>query len=126
MEVIRDNSFEVSGVRRVLLCSGKIYYELEAMRRERGITDVSIVRMEQIYPFPEKQLEAVLQRYHKTVELVWVQEEPFNMGAALFVKQQIGDCTLRIISRPASGVTAEGLSAQHKVHQAIILNEAFM
>jgi 2-oxoglutarate dehydrogenase complex dehydrogenase (E1) component-like enzyme len=59
----------------------------------------------------------------RKVELVWVQEEQLNMGAALFVKQQIG-CTLRVISRPSSGVTAEGLTAQHKVHQAVIMDKA--
>jgi len=112
-------------VRRVLLCSGKIYYELNAVRQERKINDISILRVEQLYPFPEKQIREILQRYPANMELVWVQEEPFNMGAALFVKQQMDDCTLEILSRPASGVTAEGLSAQHKMQQAIILDEAF-
>jgi len=108
-----------------LLCSGKIYYELNAVRRERNIDDISVLRLEQLYPFPEKQIREILQHYPDNVELIWVQEEPFNMGAALFVKQQMGDYTLQVISRPASGVTAEGLSAQHKVHQAIIIDKAF-
>ncbi|RNC63621.1 2-oxoglutarate dehydrogenase E1 component [Proteiniphilum sp. X52] len=125
MEVIEDNAFEdLSKVRRVLLCSGKIYYELNAVRKERKINDVSILRVEQLYPFPEKQIRGILQRYPANVELVWVQEEPFNMGAALFVKQQMNDCALEILSRPASGVTAEGLSAQHAMQQAIIMDEA--
>lgn len=126
LEVMEDPSMEdLSKVKRVLLCSGKIYYELNAERRKRNIDDISVLRIEQLYPFPEKQIREMLQQYPENVELVWVQEEPFNMGAALFVKQQMGDCTLRVISRPPSGVTAEGLSAQHKVHQAIILEEAF-
>lgn len=125
-EVIEDNTIgSPSDVRRVLLCSGKIYYELDAVRKERQINDISIVRVEQLYPFPGKQIKKILDNYPADVELVWVQEEPLNMGAAVFVKQQIEDCALQVISRPASGVTAEGLSAQHKVNQAIILEQAF-
>lgn len=124
LEVIEDKYIEdPSKVKRVLLCSGKIYYELNAVREEKKIDDISILRLEQVYPFPEKQIKKILQRYPENVELVWVQEEPLNMGAALFVKQQIG-CTLRVISRPSSGVTAEGLTAQHKVHQAVIMDKA--
>jgi len=124
LEVIEDKYIEdPSKVKRVLLCSGKIYYELNAVRKEKKIDDISILRLEQVYPFPEKQIKEILQRYPENVELVWVQEEPLNMGAALFVKQQIG-CTLRVISRPSSGVTAEGLTAQHKVHQAVIMDKA--
>ena len=125
-EVIEDKYIEdQSKVRRVLLCSGKVYYELNAARKEKDIHDVCILRMEQLYPFPEKQIKEILVRYPEDVELVWVQEEPFNMGAALFVKQHISDCALQIISRPASGVTAEGLSALHKVQQTIIIEKAF-
>ena len=116
---------DLSKVRRVLLCSGKLYYELNAARKEREIEDISILRLEQLYHFPEKQVREMLQDYPENVALVWVQEEPFNMGAALFVKQQIGDCILKVISRPPSGVTAEGLTAQHKVHQAVIIDKAF-
>ncbi|MEA4903294.1 MAG: 2-oxoglutarate dehydrogenase E1 component, partial [Petrimonas sp.] len=113
-----------SKVTRLLLCSGKIYYELAAARKEAHAEHVSIIRIEQLYPFPEKQLKEVLKGYSKNTELVWVQEEPLNMGAALFVKQQMGDCKLRIISRPPSGVTAEGLTALHKIHQTEIIKEA--
>ncbi|HHV85917.1 MAG TPA: 2-oxoglutarate dehydrogenase E1 component, partial [Petrimonas sp.] len=113
-----------SKVTRLLLCSGKIYYELAAARKEAHAEHTSIIRIEQLYPFPEKQLKEVLKDYSKNTELVWVQEEPLNMGAALFVKQQMGDCKLRIISRPPSGVTAEGLTALHKIHQTEIIKEA--
>lgn len=125
-EVIEDKYVgKSSNVKRILLCSGKIYYELDAARKERKINDIVILRVEQLYPFPAGQISEMLKSYPEKAELVWVQEEPFNMGAAIFVKQQIRDCTLRIISRPASGVTAEGLSAQHKVNQAIIIEKAF-
>lgn len=125
-EVLDDTTVENrADVKRVLLCSGKIYYELRAARKARNITDTAIVRIEQLYPYPEKQLNAVLRQYSVDAKIVWVQEEPLNMGAALYMKQQMGDCDLEVISRPSSGVTAEGLTAQHKVNQAVIIDRAF-
>src|SRR5690554_42722 len=125
-EVIADEQMkDHSKVKRVLLCSGKIYYELEAARRESGIEQVSIVRVEQLYPFPGKQLTMLLEGYPASVELVWVQEEPLNINAATFVKQQFTDQQLRVVSRLPSGVTAEGLTAQHKINQAHIIGLAF-
>ena len=106
------------------MCSGKIYYELDAARKEANADHLSIIRIEQLYPFPAKQLQKILKNYSKDIKLVWVQEEPLNMGAALFVKHWIGDRSLQIISRPSSGVTAEGLTALHKIHQAEIIKEA--
>ena len=124
-EIIPDSDVKsFSDVKKLILCSGKIYYELATARKEANAHHISIIRIEQLYPFPEKQLSEILKKYNQDVELVWVQEEPLNMGAAFFVKHQIGDCKLRIISRPASGVTAEGLTAMHKVHQAEIIREA--
>ena len=125
-EVIADEQLQDrTKVKRVLLCSGKIYYELEEARREQGNEHVSIVRVEQLYPFPGKQLTRLLEGYPAGVELVWVQEEPLNMGAATFIKQQFTDQQLRVISRLPSGVTAEGLTAQHKINQAHIIKSAF-
>ena len=124
-EVIGETAISnPSKVKRLLLCSGKIYYELEAARREAGNDALSIIRIEQLYPFPAKQLHELTAQYPADVERVWVQEEPLNMGAAAFVKQQLGDCHLRLIGRPASGVTAEGLTAQHKINQAAIIQQA--
>lgn len=125
-EIIGDTQVkDVSSITKVLLCSGKIYYELAAARNEKGANHIAIIRIEQLYPFPEKQLREILSQYDENVEIVWVQEEPLNMGAALFVKEQLNaDCTLKVISRPTSGVTAEGLTAMHKINQAIIINEA--
>ncbi len=110
--------------KRLILCSGKIYYELESTRKDAKANDVSIIRIEQIYPFPHKQLDKILKEYNKDVELVWVQEEPYNMGAAQFVKDELKNKNIQIISRPASGVTSEGLTAMHKVQQAELLKEA--
>lgn len=124
-EIIADNSLKsLSKATKLLLCSGKIYYELDAARKEANADHLSIIRIEQLYPFPAKQLQKILKNYSKDIKLVWVQEEPLNMGAALFVKHWIGDRSLQIISRPSSGVTAEGLTALHKIHQAEIIKEA--
>lgn len=124
-EIIADNSLKsLSKATKLLLCSGKIYYELDAARKEANADHLSIIRIEQLYPFPAKQLQKILKNYSKDIKLVWVQEEPLNMGAALFVKHWIGDGSLQIISRPSSGVTAEGLTALHKIHQAEIIKEA--
>lgn len=125
-EVISDDSVkDNSKITKVLLCSGKIYYELIAARREQNIEHIAIVRVEQLYPFPEKQIREIISQYGENTEIVWVQEEPLNMGAALFVKEYMNkSCDLKIISRPASGVTAEGLTAMHKVNQAILIKEA--
>ena len=122
MEDVQRN--EYAKVKRILLCTGKIYYELEAARKETQTAEVSIIRIEQLYPFPSKQLRNLLNRYTANVELVWVQEEPANMGAANYIKEYLGDLALQVISRPASGVTAEGLTALHKINQALIINQA--
>lgn len=111
-------------VTKILLCSGKIYYELSSARNERNADHIAIVRIEQLYPFPKKQLDEVLNRYGKNADLYWIQDEPFNMGALTFVRLQLNDCDLKFISRPASGVTAEGLTAMHKINQKKIIEEA--
>lgn len=124
-EIIEDKNIKnKKAVRKVLLCTGKIYYELLAAQKEQKADHVAIVRIEQLYPFPHKQLNQLLEEYDKDVERIWVQEEPYNMGAAMFIKNQLNDCNLQIISRPASGVTAEGLSAMHKTNQAIIIENS--
>lgn len=125
LEVIDDKGVkDPKKVTKILLCSGKIYYELSSARNERNAEHVAIVRIEQLYPFPKKQLDEVLARYSKEAQLVWIQDEPFNMGALTFVRLQLNDCNLKFISRPASGVTAEGLTAMHKINQAKIIDEA--
>jgi len=124
-EVMEDVQLDqYTKVKRILLCTGKIYYELEAARKETQTAEVSIIRIEQLYPFPGKQLRNLLSRYAANVELVWVQEEPANMGAANYMKEYLSDFALQVISRPASGVTAEGLTALHKINQALIIKKA--
>jgi len=115
---------EPDNVSRILLCSGKIFYELLAERQERGVADVAIVRVEQLYPFPDSTLEGIFQRYPKHREVIWVQEEPRNMGAWRFVRAWINH-PLEYVGRPESASPATGSYRRHLKEQAAILEMAF-
>ncbi len=119
-------------IRRVVLCSGKVYYDLYEEREKRGIDDVYLLRVEQLYPFPTKALVQELSRF-KQAEMVWCQEEPRNMGAWFFVDvflqwvlNQIGAKyrQMRYAGRPASAATATGLMAKHVAQLKQLLEEA--
>jgi 2-oxoglutarate dehydrogenase E1 component len=119
-------------IRRVVLCSGKVYYDLEAEREARGISDIYLLRMEQLYPFPARALIQELGRF-KNAEIVWCQEEPKNMGAWTFVEpnlswvlDHIGAKTRRprYAGRPSSAATATGLMSKHVRELKALLNEA--
>jgi len=119
-------------IRRVVLCSGKVYYDLFEDRDKRGVNDIYILRVEQLYPFPMKALVQELSRF-KGAEFVWCQEEPRNMGAWNFaenyiewVLNQIGATQRRprYAGRPASAATASGLISKHLVQLRSLLDEA--
>ena len=119
-------------IRRVVLCSGKVYYDLYEEREKRDINDIYLLRIEQLYPFPTKALVAELSRF-KQAEIVWCQEEPRNMGAWFFVDvflqwvlNQIGHKhrSVRYAGRPASAATAVGVMSKHAAQLKQLLNEA--
>ncbi len=116
-------------IKRLVLCSGKIYYDLMAKKREDKRDDVAIVRLEQLYPLPAKQLQAVLKRY-PNAEVFWVQEEPSNMGAwqyinNIFINKEVGiDVEVKHIARKSSASTATGYKAVHDQQQERIVSEA--
>ncbi|MEX0745440.1 MAG: 2-oxoglutarate dehydrogenase E1 component [Phycisphaeraceae bacterium] len=117
-------------VSRVLLCSGKIYYELAERRAKLGREDVAIVRLEQYYPFPEQQLAEVLAPHGDKVPVFWVQEEPQNMGAWPYLRQRfcnrlLGRLSFEGITRPVSASPATGSRAAHQIEQERVLAEAF-
>jgi 2-oxoglutarate dehydrogenase complex dehydrogenase (E1) component-like enzyme len=120
-EVLEDQSADPARVRRVVLTSGKLYYDLLKAREDGRADHVSLVRLEQLYPFPAAELARVLARYPVDVELVWAQEEPRNMGAWRFVREQFLDGIIRdpgrrvprYVGRPESAAPAPG---SHKVH----------
>jgi 2-oxoglutarate dehydrogenase E1 component len=128
--VLADTTVPAAGVKRVLLCSGKVYYDLLERREKTKREDVAIVRVEQLYPLNLKDLEAALTAYADTVPVVGVQEEPANMGALRFLKVQFGDrllnrWALSYVGRPASASPATGSGNAHKKEQARVLDEAF-
>ena len=117
-------------ISRVLLCSGKIFYELAERRKKAGRADIAILRLEQFYPFPWSQLENLLSVYPEGMPVLWVQEEPENMGAWRFLRIHLGEkifgrFPLRRVSRPASASPATGSHNSHKQEQELILSEAF-
>jgi 2-oxoglutarate dehydrogenase E1 component len=126
--VLPDESVSPGEVRKVLLCSGKVYWELIAERAARGITDTAIIRLERLYPVPANLLPAALAPYSGVQEVRWVQEEPANQGAwpfmALALPEVIGGPLTRV-SRPASASAAVGSHHRHEVEQQALLTEAF-
>ena len=118
-----------AGVRRLLLCSGKVYYDLVGSPDFEQAAEIAVVRVERLYPFPDDELQAVLGRYPKIESFAWVQEEPRNMGARKFVLPRIRHLVpyqipLGDISRPERSRPAEGYPAAHHVEQERIVREA--
>ncbi len=121
---------DVAAIRRILVCTGKIYYELLAAREARKAGDVAIVRIEQLYPFPEAEFLGVLKRYVNASNVIWAQEEPRNMGAWAFARGYITPLlsmrhVIGYAGRPESASPAPGLLKQHLREQADLLDQAF-
>ena len=124
-EVIDDNFVaDATQVKKVLFCSGKIYYELAEKQKSENRQDIAIVRLEQIYPLPVNQITALNQKYGKAIWF-WVQEEPMNMGAASFLQMNLKAIKYGVISRQASASTATGYSKVHAKEQNEIITTAF-
>ncbi|MFC7527761.1 multifunctional oxoglutarate decarboxylase/oxoglutarate dehydrogenase thiamine pyrophosphate-binding subunit/dihydrolipoyllysine-residue succinyltransferase subunit [Actinoplanes sp. GCM10030250] len=122
---VKGQPLDGASVKRVLLCSGKVYYDLFQARAERGITDTAIIRMEQIYPLPVEELKAELSKYPNAEDFAWVQEEPANQGAWSFVAlnllEHLEGVRLRRISRPAAAAPAVGSAKTHEAEQAALV-----
>ncbi|MBU0725765.1 MAG: 2-oxoglutarate dehydrogenase E1 component [Alphaproteobacteria bacterium] len=132
--VLYDNEIlcDDKDVKRVVLCSGKVYYDLYEERAKRGLKDVFFLRLEQLYPFPHKALADELKRFPKA-EVVWCQEEPENMGSWTFVDRRIEAVLIEVgakqkrpvyVGRPAAAATATGLLKRHNLEQAKLVDEA--
>jgi 2-oxoglutarate dehydrogenase E1 component len=124
MEVIDDSFADVAGVKKVLFCSGKIYFELAEKQQKEKRNDVAIIRVEQLYPLPLKQLESLYKKYSRATWF-WVQEEPLNMGAATFLKMNLQEMNYGVISRQPSAATATGYNKVHVQEQGEIIETAF-
>jgi len=124
-ELIDDDFVkDASQVKKVFLCSGKLYFDLAEKQLKENRTDVAIVRLEQIYPLPYKQIDELYKKYNKATWF-WVQEEPLNMGAASFLQMNLKTINYGVISRQASAATATGYAKVHAAEQAEIIETAF-
>jgi len=125
-----DEAIDTSKVKRVICCSGKVYYDLVKKRSEKKSFDTAIVRVEQLYPFPHKAFAAELKKYPNLSELVWCQDEPQNQGAWFFVQHYIHENMaegqkLGYAGRPASASPAVGYAHLHQEQQKALLDQAF-
>ncbi|OIK27703.1 multifunctional oxoglutarate decarboxylase/oxoglutarate dehydrogenase thiamine pyrophosphate-binding subunit/dihydrolipoyllysine-residue succinyltransferase subunit [Streptomyces malaysiense] len=136
--VIGDATAEAAAVRKVVFCSGKVYYDLEAERKKRGVTDTAIIRIERLYPLPGAELQAEVNKYPNAEKYLWVQEEPANQGAWPFIALNLIDHLdlavgadipagerLRRISRPHSSSPAVGSAKRHQAEQEQLVREVF-
>jgi len=127
-EVIDDENVKAANVKRVVFCSGKIYYDLLETQKANEKGDVALVRVEQLYPTPVAQMETVYKRYKNAKDAVWVQEEPENMGAWPYLLRKLRKTSfsqMDVISRKESSSTATGYAKQHTNQQAYIVSTAF-
>jgi 2-oxoglutarate dehydrogenase E1 component len=127
LPVLPDEAADPARVTRVVLCSGKLYYDLVAGREAAGAGHAAIVRVEELYPLHDAELRAALSLYRPGVELVWAQEEPSNMGAWDYVDLHLSPrlpSPLSLVSRPASASPAVGSSSRHKLEQEQVVRQA--
>ncbi|MNR92580.1 2-oxoglutarate dehydrogenase E1 component [compost metagenome] len=125
-----DDKIDAKKVKRVIACSGRVYYDLVAARKERGQTDVAIIRVEQLYPFPHKAFAAELKKFPNFNELVWTQDEPQNQGAWFQIQHNILENMadgqkLAYAGRPASASPAVGYYDKHYAQQKALIDAAF-
>jgi 2-oxoglutarate dehydrogenase E1 component len=127
-EVIDDPAVQTKAaakkIKRLLLCTGKVYYDLAEKKEADKRNDVAIVRLEQLYPLAEGQIDAIFEKY-KGAELMWVQEEPLNMGAWGHILMHYSDKGLKVTSRKASASPATGFKKVHDEQQKAIIEKAF-
>ncbi|GHE56878.1 2-oxoglutarate dehydrogenase E1 component [Roseivirga thermotolerans] len=124
-EVIGDPEVKAASARKVVLCSGKVYYDLLERREKDKTKDVALIRIEQLHPFPKTQVEELLNQYNKAKEFMWLQEEPENMGYWNYIQRIYPERSFKLISRKASASPATGFAKVHAQEQEQILDKAF-
>ena len=124
-EVIDDATANAKSTRRVVFCSGKVYYDLLERQEADKDSGVAIVRIEQLYPFPQKQIDAIVAKYKNANELVWLQEEPENMGSWSYLLRTWTNAEVKLIAREASASPATGSHKQHDKEQHALIDKAF-
>jgi 2-oxoglutarate dehydrogenase E1 component len=124
-KVIDDPIAHPEQIENIVFTSGRLYYDLEKFQVENGITNTAVVRLEQIYPIPHKQINQILNKYNKSKKLVWAQDEPENMGAWPFINRKLTNLGFKLVSRKESASPAVGLMEKHRKELDYILNSAF-
>jgi len=125
IELIDDTKADPEKVTRLVFCSGKIYYDLLEEQESKKIKHTAVIRLEQLYPLPEKQIEQIIDKYHNAKDFIWTQEEPVNMGAWYFIGHFFPKVTLRAVARPPSGSPATGSTKFHLIRQRKIVEKSF-
>ena len=125
-EIIYNIDLPPSSIKKMVFLTGKLFYDLKKRKNELKNKDVLLIRLEQLYPFPKRKLQAVINKYNKAKDYIWAQEEPENMGAWSFVVQNLGKMVdLRLVSRRLSASPASGSSKKFNQRQELILNKIF-
>lgn len=125
-ELIDDSSANVKSVKKIAFCSGKIYYDLIEAKQKENNDDLAIVRIEQLYPLPTRQLQEIVSKYKNATEYLWVQEEPENMGAWAYMLRAFREVNLKYIGRNESASPATGYGKQHTQQQQSIIDRVFV
>jgi 2-oxoglutarate dehydrogenase E1 component len=124
-DVIDDPETDIPEVRRVVFCTGKIYYDLLEKKEEFNARDIALVRLEQLHPFPRKRIEKILKKYKNNLLTLWVQEEPENMGAWYYIQNHMHKYNIIPVTRMPSGSPAVGLFKLHEMQQKEIIEKVF-
>jgi 2-oxoglutarate dehydrogenase E1 component len=124
-EVLDDPAAKVENIDTVVMCSGKFYYEATEKAQELGVENMAFVRVEQLYPLPKKQIDAILAKYKNATNILWAQEEPANMGAWTYMAMELRELNLTGICRRPSAAAAEGSHDLHKRRLERLFNELF-
>lgn len=124
-EIIDDETASPDTINKLVICSGKVYYDLLEEKESRDDKSLAIVRLEQLYPFPQHQLDQIIEKYKKATKLIWVQEEPENMGALGYLARTRRGYAFEFICRNESGSPATGSSKKHAAEQRELVNKVF-
>ena len=124
-ELIDDHGIKPENARQLVITSGRLYYDLIKKRYDTGDQSTAIVRVEQLYPLPVKQIEAILKKYKKAERIIWAQDEPANMGAWSFISRKLSHIPFELVARSESGSPAGGLMKQHTIRLNKILAQIF-
>lgn len=124
-EIIEDHVSNPEKIEKLVFTYGKLYYDLHKKQAEEGITNVAIIRVEQLYPLPVDQIKAVFAKYPKTKQILWVQDEPSNQGAWPHIQRFMPNVPFKVVARPATASPAGGLMAQHNARLKKIMDAVF-